>query len=100
MARRAVERSARSATEKLLSLRVRVSEHFFDDGRRVDYQAHALVPELRGASEAAHRGQRGAERFDDDVLLTDQVIDEQTEAAVADGRNDHERTVRPRGLQP
>ena len=42
----------------------------------------ALVAELGRAREAAHALERLAERLDDDVLLTDELVDDEPEAVL------------------
>ena len=46
--------------------------------------ADALIAELGRAGEAVHLLQRRAERLDDDVLLADELVDHEPEAARAD----------------
>src|SRR5687767_543286 len=65
-----------------------VREDLGDERGRVEHEANTLISELRRAGEAMHLLQRLAECLDDDVLLTDEPIDDEADTAIGDARDD------------
>src|SRR5215471_12574346 len=60
-----------------------LQECLFHQRRRIEDQRHPLIAELGRAGETFYSLERRAERFDDDVLLTDELVDDQTEPSRA-----------------
>src|SRR5690606_7364304 len=67
-------------------------EHLFDQGGRVEHQPDPLISQLGRSGEAAHAAQRAPERFDHDVLLSEQVVHHQPQAASAE-RSHHDEAA-------
>ena len=69
---------------------VALARRLFDERGGVEHERHALIAELGGAGETPHPAERLAERLDDDVLLPDELVDDEPEAALRQRDDDHE----------
>src|SRR5687768_14459078 len=67
-------------------------ECLFDERRSVEYECHPLVAELGRAGEPFHSLERRAERLDDDILLSDELVHHQPETPHSHRNDDGVRT--------
>src|SRR5258708_7119000 len=81
-------RGTRSAIAPHPDRQLALHERLFDERRRVEHQRHPLVAELGRAREPLHLRERRAERLDDDVLLSDDLVDHQPEPPNAHADDD------------
>src|SRR5450432_1959270 len=63
-------------------------KRLFDERGRIEHERDALIAQLGGTREALYSFQRRAKRFDDDVLLADELVDDEPQAAHPDPDHD------------